>query len=127
MSLRHAARRMLAPGMAVQCALASSAAPALAHQAGLSTSAASAWSSPVESQPDPFTRSLQAKTEEGLLQLLAKQRQQALEAQEQEHPDAGGSPGDDTHPDTGEQGGYRGKEPTRFGDWEHKGRCTDFE
>ena len=21
---------------------------------------------------------------------------------------------------------YQGKEPTRFGDWEHKGRCTDF-
>jgi len=27
---------------------------------------------------------------------------------------------------TGEVGGYRGAEPTRNGDWEHKGRCTDF-
>lgn len=25
-----------------------------------------------------------------------------------------------------ERGGYDGPEPTRFGDWEHKGRCTDF-
>ncbi|MCW9032887.1 MAG: DUF1674 domain-containing protein [Alphaproteobacteria bacterium] len=27
---------------------------------------------------------------------------------------------------TKEYGGPRGKEPTRFGDWEQKGRCTDF-
>lgn len=27
---------------------------------------------------------------------------------------------------TGEIGGYQGPEPTRFGDWSHKGRCTDF-
>ena len=25
-----------------------------------------------------------------------------------------------------EIGGYKGPEPTRFGDWEHNGRCTDF-
>ena len=25
-----------------------------------------------------------------------------------------------------EIGGYKGAEPTRFGDWEHKGRCSDF-
>ena len=28
--------------------------------------------------------------------------------------------------DTGERGGPRGPEPTRFGDWERKGRVTDF-
>ena len=27
---------------------------------------------------------------------------------------------------TGEIGGYSGLEPTRYGDWEHNGRCTDF-
>mmetsp|Transcript_17045 Transcript_17045/g.46049 ORF Transcript_17045/g.46049 Transcript_17045/m.46049 type:complete len:96 (-) Transcript_17045:325-612(-) len=27
---------------------------------------------------------------------------------------------------TGEYGGPKGLEPTRFGDWERKGRCTDF-
>jgi hypothetical protein len=26
----------------------------------------------------------------------------------------------------GEIGGKEGPEPTRFGDWENKGRCTDF-
>lgn len=25
-----------------------------------------------------------------------------------------------------EIGGSRGPEPTRYGDWEHNGRCTDF-
>ncbi len=25
-----------------------------------------------------------------------------------------------------EIGGTKGPEPTRYGDWEHKGRCTDF-
>ena len=27
---------------------------------------------------------------------------------------------------TDEIGGYDGPEPTRYGDWEHNGRCTDF-
>lgn len=31
-----------------------------------------------------------------------------------------------TNPHTGEVGGPRGPEPTRYGDWERKGRCTDF-
>ena len=25
-----------------------------------------------------------------------------------------------------ETGGPKGPEPTRFGDWEHKGKCIDF-
>jgi hypothetical protein len=31
-----------------------------------------------------------------------------------------------TNPNTGEVGGPRGPEPTRYGDWERKGRVTDF-
>merc|ERR1719300_52995 len=31
------------------------------------------------------------------------------------------------NPETGEVGGPRGPEPTRYGDWERKGRVTDFE
>ncbi|XP_020287794.1 succinate dehydrogenase assembly factor 4, mitochondrial-like [Pseudomyrmex gracilis] len=31
-----------------------------------------------------------------------------------------------TNPKTGEVGGPRGPEPTRYGDWERKGRVTDF-
>lgn len=30
------------------------------------------------------------------------------------------------HPKTGEVGGPRGPEPTRYGDWERKGRISDF-
>ncbi|KAI8324926.1 DUF1674-domain-containing protein, partial [Martensiomyces pterosporus] len=31
-----------------------------------------------------------------------------------------------TNPKTGEVNGPRGPEPTRFGDWERKGRVSDF-
>jgi hypothetical protein len=31
-----------------------------------------------------------------------------------------------TNPHTGEIGGPKGPEPTRYGDWERKGRCIDF-
>jgi hypothetical protein len=30
------------------------------------------------------------------------------------------------NPCTGEHHGPRGREPTRYGDWENKGRCWDF-
>ncbi len=30
------------------------------------------------------------------------------------------------NPETGEVDGPRGPEPTRYGDWERKGRCYDF-
>jgi hypothetical protein len=33
---------------------------------------------------------------------------------------------DNTNPETGEVGGPKGTEPTRFGDWERKGRVSDF-
>jgi hypothetical protein len=33
---------------------------------------------------------------------------------------------DNTNPHTGEIGGPRGPEPTRYGDWERKGRVSDF-
>ncbi|XP_063047960.1 succinate dehydrogenase assembly factor 4, mitochondrial [Engraulis encrasicolus] len=33
---------------------------------------------------------------------------------------------DDVNPETKEKGGPKGPEPTRYGDWERKGRCVDF-
>uniref|UniRef100_A0A8C8RYD5 Succinate dehydrogenase assembly factor 4, mitochondrial n=1 Tax=Pelusios castaneus TaxID=367368 RepID=A0A8C8RYD5_9SAUR len=33
---------------------------------------------------------------------------------------------DDINPITKEKGGPKGPEPTRYGDWERKGRCIDF-
>uniref|UniRef100_A0A8D0HDT4 Succinate dehydrogenase assembly factor 4, mitochondrial n=1 Tax=Sphenodon punctatus TaxID=8508 RepID=A0A8D0HDT4_SPHPU len=32
----------------------------------------------------------------------------------------------DINPTTKERGGPKGPEPTRYGDWERKGRCIDF-
>lgn len=46
------------------------------------------------------------------------------------HPDAEKEPLErfpgDKNPITGEIGGPRGLEPTRYGDWERKGRVSDF-
>ncbi|HEY1431464.1 MAG TPA: DUF1674 domain-containing protein [Stellaceae bacterium] len=39
------------------------------------------------------------------------------------------APADSGRPDTSlprEIGGPKGPEPTRYGDWEYNGRCTDF-
>ena len=37
-----------------------------------------------------------------------------------------GMTADDITQDPVEKGGPKGPEPTRFGDWESNGRCTDF-
>lgn len=46
------------------------------------------------------------------------------------HPDQEKEPlerfPNDINPHTGERGGPRGPEPTRYGDWERKGRVSDF-
>ena len=47
-------------------------------------------------------------------------------ATSEEEPDPYAPFPDDTNPLTGEIGGPKGPEPTRFGDWERKGRVTDF-
>lgn len=40
--------------------------------------------------------------------------------------DAYGPFPNNTNPNTGEIGGPKGPEPTRYGDWERKGRVIDF-
>ena len=49
---------------------------------------------------------------------------------EQKHPDAEKDPlsvwPGGVNPHTGERGGPAGPEPTRYGDWERKGRVSDF-
>ncbi|KAL3283569.1 hypothetical protein HHI36_006708 [Cryptolaemus montrouzieri] len=46
------------------------------------------------------------------------------------HPDQEKNPfpafPDNTNPETGEVHGPKGPEPTRYGDWERKGRVSDF-
>ncbi len=52
------------------------------------------------------------------------------EGQQERHPDAEKDPlpqwPGGVNPSTGERGGPAGPEPTRYGDWERKGRVSDF-
>jgi hypothetical protein len=43
-----------------------------------------------------------------------------------ESPSAPAKPGDGSTKKPVEIGGPAGPEPTRYGDWERNGRCTDF-
>lgn len=56
----------------------------------------------------------------------AKQRTGAdhAEGHDEQRTPAGAKPHDPALPK--EIDGPKGPEPTRFGDWEQKGRCTDF-
>ena len=53
--------------------------------------------------------------------ILTPAARRALEEAAARRAEAG-----DATPDAGEQGGPAGPEPTRFGDWEIKGRAVDF-
>ncbi|KAL0721583.1 hypothetical protein Bca4012_036182 [Brassica carinata] len=50
--------------------------------------------------------------------------QENLQTPKEEEEEEGG--GEFVNEDTGEIGGPRGPEPTRYGDWEQRGRCSDF-
>ncbi|KAM3862558.1 succinate dehydrogenase assembly factor 4, mitochondrial [Diretmus argenteus] len=56
-----------------------------------------------------------AQTPQGRLDTTEEKSQDVLE----KFPDG-------VNPETKEKGGPRGPEPTRYGDWERKGRCIDF-
>ncbi|XP_027133643.1 succinate dehydrogenase assembly factor 4, mitochondrial isoform X2 [Larimichthys crocea] len=56
----------------------------------------------------------------------AKTPQGRLDSTEEKHTDVLQKFPDDVNPETKEKGGPRGPEPTRYGDWERKGRCVDF-
>jgi len=44
-----------------------------------------------------------------------------------DQPSTASKPDQSNQPDKSkEHGGCKGPEPTRYGDWEHNGRCTDF-
>ncbi|KAJ4897138.1 Uncharacterized protein Rs2_23932 [Raphanus sativus] len=53
------------------------------------------------------------------------QKLQEKRKEEEEEEEEGGG-GEFVNEDTGEIGGPRGPEPTRYGDWEQRGRCSDF-
>lgn len=54
----------------------------------------------------------------------------SVEQADEKHPDAEKEPlpewPEGVNPETGEKGGPKGPEPTRYGDWERKGRVSDF-
>ncbi|CAJ2643343.1 unnamed protein product [Trifolium pratense] len=47
-------------------------------------------------------------------------KQSQTEQQQEDDDDS------DVNKETGEVGGPKGPEPTRYGDWERNGRCSDF-
>ena len=76
---------------------------------------------------DP-TDSKKANTPVGRLddKWSAKKEDMNPQSQPQSEEDAYKPFPNDTNPETGEIGGPRGPEPTRYGDWERKGRVIDF-
>ncbi|KAK9147274.1 hypothetical protein Scep_006031 [Stephania cephalantha] len=46
--------------------------------------------------------------------------------EKEEEADEVNEDGEIVNRETGEVGGPRGPEPTRYGDWERRGRCSDF-
>jgi len=48
------------------------------------------------------------------------------QAKPQPEPNSPPSPAPEAAGQPGETGGPKGPEPTRYGDWERKGRCIDF-
>ncbi|KAF3328598.1 succinate dehydrogenase assembly factor 4 [Carex littledalei] len=56
------------------------------------------------------------------------EEKEKVESKQREEPsgDGEGEKGVHVNKLTGEVGGPRGPEPTRYGDWEQKGRCSDF-
>ncbi|TPX58637.1 hypothetical protein PhCBS80983_g03022 [Powellomyces hirtus] len=86
---------------------------------------------PKFTQPGPIPLGNRADQKE--FEDLVKQAQQPVDSPEQSlHPDVleklqpDGEWEGDKNPLTGEIGGPKGKEPTRYGDWERKGRVYDF-
>lgn len=70
-------------------------------------------------QPQPDQANLSKERGEEVRENLANENKKDQDDEEQE--DDG-----NVHKVTGEIGGPRGPEPTRYGDWERNGRCSDF-
>ena len=73
----------------------------------------------VDSKSDPKKKA-RGKTPVGKLEEL-EEGKHPFQEKEPLKPHPGG-----VNPKTGEIGGPAGPEPTRYGDWERKGRVTDF-
>jgi len=73
---------------------------------------------------DKKAKILKEKTPQGKLD-KDQQREGGVKHPYQEQEPLPEHPGG-VNPKTGEVGGPKGPEPTRYGDWERKGRVTDF-
>jgi len=71
---------------------------------------------------DPFLSKLQKQTEAGYLELLARKD----DVPETEEDKLAEEELERRNKERGEWGGPAGREPTRYGDWEKGGRCSDF-
>lgn len=85
---------------------------------------------PPASESSDKNRPISPRMEEFQQKLRAKTPIGRLDQSEGKHPYQEKEPleafPDNINPQTGEKGGPRGPEPTRYGDWERKGRCIDF-
>lgn len=72
-----------------------------------------------DTEVDVFTKKLQHKTERELEQLVTQQTSQSDSCEQVD-------PSDQNKDGVQEIGGPKGPEPTRYGDWERAGRCSDF-
>ncbi|XVF12651.1 hypothetical protein REPUB_Repub08aG0137400 [Reevesia pubescens] len=63
---------------------------------------------------------LEEKANEEKLEAVKVENKEEEDEEEEEDGD------DHVNKETGEVGGPRGPEPTRYGDWERNGRCSDF-
>lgn len=68
---------------------------------------------------EEFRNKLRAKTPIGKLEEIEGKHPQEEKEPLKPWPN-------NTNPETGEVGGPKGPEPTRYGDWERKGRVSDF-
>jgi hypothetical protein len=64
-------------------------------------------------------------SEQSQPQSLHNENQQTQNKEQQQEDDDDGDE-IDLNKETGEVGGPKGPEPTRYGDWERNGRCSDF-
>eukprot|EP00887_Chlorella_sp_A99_P006547 scaffold3.g6547.t1 len=79
-----------------------------------------------EAPADPFTQQLQQRTQDEVMQLLEKARQDKEQQQGPKESSEEGDAAAEKPSASGEIGGPKGPEPTRFGDWERGGKCVDF-
>eukprot|EP00963_Diacronema_lutheri_P007437 scaffold649_cov347-Pavlova_lutheri.AAC.76 len=75
----------------------------------------------VEGSGKDMTPGLERLARESVVQDLQSVGRQVNEASEDEEDEF-----EVPNPDTGELFGPKGPEPTRYGDWERGGRCSDF-